>query len=136
MKVYLKYALIFAILSISIIAYAEFGLEFFTAKTGSDGIFIEWKSQDEDGVVYYEIERSADNPNSYLYLKTINATGNNSYYSYLDNNVMMKSSSTIYYYRLKCVRGNNSYFYTNHITVVHSVSGIKETWGSIKAIFR
>jgi hypothetical protein len=45
-------------------------------------------------------------------------------------------SASVYYYRLKCIGANGSYSYTNSITVVHTVSGIKNTWGSIKAIFR
>ena len=130
--------LIILLLSFFIVAnlFAAITLDFFSAKPANDGILIEWKSINEDGVSVYTIERSADNLNNFISIKNINATGNNSYYSYLDENVMIKMTSTVYYYRLKCIKPDGTYTYTNAITVIHSVSGIKETWGSIKAIFR
>lgn len=119
------------------IAFAGLTFEYFTGKTNSEGILLEWKTGDENGTVKFEVERSASTPNSFIYVKTVNANGNNSYYSFLDNGVEIRNSSnSIYYYRLKCYNSSGSYSYTNSITVVHTVSGIKNTWGSIKAIFR
>ena len=116
---------------------AALTLQYFTAKTNSDGIFIEWKTADEGGTTRFEIERSASNPDNFIYIKTISATGNNSYYSYLDNTVSQKLDGTsIYYYRLKCIQPSGNYTYSSAISVVHAISGIKNTWGSIKAIFR
>jgi hypothetical protein len=48
----------------------------------------------------------------------------------------MNISAPIYYYRLKLVDGNGNYVYSNTITVTHIISGVRSTWGSIKAIFR
>lgn len=119
------------------IAFAGLTFEYFTGKTNSDGILLEWKTGDENGTVKFEVERSASTPNSFIYVKSVNANGNNSYYSLLDNGVEIRNSAnSIYYYRLKCIHSSGSYSYTNSITVVHTVSGIKNTWGSIKAIFR
>jgi hypothetical protein len=118
-------------------ALANLTFEYFTGKTNSDGILLEWKTGDESGTAKFEVERSASTPNNFIFVKTIYATGNNSYYSYQDNGVGFKdNNSSVYYYRLKCINSNSSYSYTNTITVVHTVSGIKNTWGSIKAIFR
>lgn len=118
--------------------YANLVLQYFTAKTYNDGILVEWKTNDEGSTVKFEIERSATNPDNFIFIKTLNATGNNSYYSYQDNTVDLHGagSSSIYYYRLKCYQSNGTYTYSNIISVVHAVSGIKTTWGSIKAIFR
>lgn len=110
-------------------------LQYFTAKTNSDGIFIEWKTADEGGTTRFEIERSASNPDNFIFIKNISATGNNSYYSFLDNTVNKLDQNSIYYYRLKCIQPGG-YTYSNTISVVQSISGIKNTWGSIKAIFR
>jgi hypothetical protein len=120
------------------ILLASLTLQYFTAKTYNDGILVEWKTADEGGTVKFEIERSAANPDNFIFIKSLNATGNNSYYSYQDNTVDFKSggSSSIYFYRLKCYQSNGSYTYSNTISVVHAISGIKTTWGSIKAIFR
>jgi hypothetical protein len=119
------------------IAYAGLTFEYFTAKTNAEGILVEWKTGDEGGTVKFEVERSASTPNSFIFVKSVNAVGSNSYYSFQDNGVDFRSGSgSVYYYRLKCLTASGSYSYTNSITVVHTVSGIKNTWGSIKAIFR
>jgi len=129
--------ILFLLLITVSVAYAGLTFEFFTGKTNAEGILIEWKTGDESGTVKFEVERSASTPNSFIFVKSITANGSNSYYSFQDNGVDFKGKSgSVYYYRLKCITANGSYSYTNSITVVHTVSGIKNTWGSIKAIFR
>lgn len=125
-----------AVLTITAITFAAVSLQYFTAKNNSEGILVEWKTVDESGTTRFELERSVNTPDNFLNLNTKSATGNNSYYSYQDNSVEARNTSTIYYYRLKCIDGSGNYTYTNHITVSHTVSGIRSTWGSIKAIFR
>ncbi|MEO8665729.1 MAG: hypothetical protein ABI462_09555 [Ignavibacteria bacterium] len=118
--------------------FAAVTLQYFVARDNSDGVLVEWKTGEEGATAKFEIERSADTPDNFIFIDLKNATGNNSYYSYQDNSVDFSNgrTSSIYYYRLKCVEGNGLYTYTNHITVSHTVSGIRSTWGSIKAIFR
>lgn len=116
--------------------FAGLTMQYFTAKSNQDGILLEWKTGDEGGVCTFVIERSASNLNNFIYINTIHSTGNNSYYSYQDNNLSSNPSQSIYYYRLKCIMPDGSYTYSGVISVVISVSGIKDTWGSIKAIFR
>jgi hypothetical protein len=137
----MKKILLFNILIIigvfTVIAYASVTLQYFTGKTNADGILLEWKTIDESGTSYFDIERSANTPDNFVSIKQISATGNNSYYTYQDNGVNLNQrTSSIYYYRLKCVTSSSSYSYTYTISVTHSISGIKSTWGSIKAIFR
>ena len=130
--------LLILFLAITSLLFASLTLQFFTAKSTGDAILVEWKTLDEGGTQHFELERSANTPDNFTIIKTINATGNNSYYSVLDNGINGRNnlSSSIYYYRLKCVLPGGAYSYTNIISVTHSVSGIKSTWGSIKAIFR
>lgn len=135
MKKFVLFLLTIFIVS-SVMLFADLTIQYFTGKTNSEGILIEWKTGDEGGVSSFDLERSAGNANNFIYITKINATGNNSFYSYQDNSLASKSSSSVYYYRLKCIKPNGSYTYTNNITVVYTVSGIKDTWGSIKAIFR
>lgn len=118
--------------------YGAVTLQYFTARDNTDGVLVEWKTLDEGATSRFEIERSAGTPENFIYIDNKNATGNNSYYSYQDNSVDFGNgrTSSMYYYRLKCVEANGNYTYTNHITVSHTVSGIRSTWGSIKAIFR
>jgi len=42
----------------------------------------------------------------------------------------------IFIYRLKIVDTNGQASYSNEVSVSHNVSGVKRTWGSIKAMFR
>jgi hypothetical protein len=131
--------IILLILFTSGLVFASVTLQYFVARDNADGVFVEWKTSDEAGTVKFEIERSANTADNFIYLDFKQATGNNSYYSYQDNSVEHSNggrSSSIYFYRLKCVEGNGNYTYTSHITVSHTVSGIRSTWGRIKAIFR
>jgi len=139
MKKYILFLNIFVIIGLfSALVYAGVTLQYFTGKTVDNGILLEWKTVDEAGTSYFDIERSANTPDNFVSIKQITAAGNNSYYTYLDNGVMLQNqkTSSIYYYRLKCVLPSGGYSYTPTISVTHSVSGIKSTWGSIKAIFR
>jgi hypothetical protein len=138
MKKIVLSAIIIILTTFTGILLASLSLQYFTAKANSDGILVEWKTGDEGGTARFEIERSASNPDNFIFIKSVGATGSNSYYSYQDNTVNFKygESSSIYYYRLKCVQPGGSYTYSNTISVVHAISGIKNTWGSIKAIFR
>ena len=137
-KIKLHIKLLFVILFTSGLLYAAVTLQYFVARDNADGVLVEWKTNEEAGTVKFEIERSSDTPDNFSYINYKNAAGNNSYYSYQDNSVDFSGGRTtsIYYYRLKCIDGNGNYTYTSHITVSHTVSGIRSTWGSIKAIFR
>lgn len=135
MKKFIPLTFLMIIFSAGIV-YSALTLQYFTAKNSQDGILLEWKTGDEGGVSTFDIERSAGNLNNFIYITTIHSTGNNSYYSYQDNNITTNPTQSIYYYRLKCIMPNGSYIYSGVISVVSSVSGIKDTWGSIKAIFR
>jgi hypothetical protein len=137
----IKYSLIIIIgaaIILSTAVYAAVTPQYFTARDNANGVLVEWKTGDEGGTAKFEIERSADTPDNFIYIDNKTATGSNSYYSYQDNSVDFGNgrSSSLYFYRLKCVEPNGNYTYTNHITVTHTVSGIRSTWGSIKAIFR
>lgn len=129
--------LLFILLASSLV-YASVTLQYFVARDNSQGVLVEWKTSDEAGTVKFEIERSAESPDNFIFINYKDATGNNSYYSFQDNSVEVGTGRTtsLYFYRLKCIDGSGNVTYTDHITVSHTVSGIRSTWGSIKAIFR
>ena len=117
------------------VAYAVTDLQYFTAKSETDAILLEWKTGSEDNLNRFEVERSASEPNNFIHIGSVSAIGSNSYYYYRDE-MAMHLSAPIYYYRLKLVDNNGNYVYSNTITVTHIISGVRSTWGSIKAIFR
>jgi hypothetical protein len=62
--------------------------------------------------------------------------GSNSLYTYVDRSAY-KDTESVYVYRLKILEASSGpSSYSNEITVSHSVSSVKRTWGSIKAMFR
>jgi hypothetical protein len=124
--------LLLILLTSSVIAGAF--IQFFTAKSQGDDIRLEWKTAEETNLKHFIVERKTHN-SGFIEIGTINPKGSNSHYVFIDNNVY-KTTDLIFTYRLKIVDNNNQFSYSNEISVSHSVSGVKRTWGSIKAMFR
>jgi hypothetical protein len=103
----------------------------------SDGntIVIRWLSEDESGVVRFEIERKAGLTGSFFALSVLSPRGNNSAYEYLDESAF-RSTERVYQYRVKVVYSDGTSVDYGPITVSHQTSDVKRTWGSIKAMFR
>jgi hypothetical protein len=131
MKKSLTILFLFGLISL---VFAGATLEFFRGKSENDKVILEWKSREETSVKEFIIERKSLN-SEYIQLASIQPKGNNSYYSYIDETAF-KSLGSIYYYRLKIVDYNGAVSYSNEISIFHSVSSVKRTWGSIKAMFR
>jgi hypothetical protein len=106
----------------------------FEGKDAGNKVILQWVSVIESNLDYYEIERSFDQKN-YSKLGKINGQGPG-IYSFTDLTVF-KATTHTFYYRLKLVdnNGNHSY-YGQVITIKPSISGIRHTWGSLKAMFR
>ncbi|NPV12126.1 MAG: hypothetical protein HPY57_10075 [Ignavibacteria bacterium] len=122
------------LIGLTTLVFAGATLEFFRGRSENDKVILEWKSREEAAVKEYIIERKSLN-SDYIPLATVQPKGNNSYYSFIDETAF-KSLGSIYYYRLKIVDYNGSISYSNEISIFHSVSSVKRTWGSIKAMFR
>jgi hypothetical protein len=135
MKKPLKITSITCLLLLSGLLWAATELQYFTAKNESDAILLEWKTGVEDNLNRFEIERSASEPNNFMHIGTVTAIGSNSYYYFRDESAA-SPTSPIYFYRLKLVDNNGGHVYSQTITVTHVISSVRDTWGSIKAIFR
>ncbi len=108
-----------------------------TLQATSDGVdvTVRWVSEDESGVTMFEIERRGGTDGDYATVGVIEPKGP-SVYEFVDHSAFMKSAS-IYQYRIKVSFSNGqSPYYTNPMTISHAVSGVRRTWGSIKAMFR
>lgn len=114
--------------------YAGAFIDYFHARSEGDDVRLEWKTSDETNLQKFVIERKTPQ-SSYLEVATIPPTGNNSFYTYLDQNAY-KTTDLVFVYRLKIVDNDGTVSYFNETTVSHSLSGVKRTWGSIKAMFR
>jgi hypothetical protein len=108
----------------------------FRASSSENGsIIIQWSSADESNVASYEIQRAVPN-GTFQTIGVQDPRGSATAYEFTDNTAFMKAT-TVYQYRIQiiAISGNNP-LPTQPITVSHSVSGVRRTWGSIKAMFR
>ncbi len=118
----------------------EVDITSFTARSNGSNITLDWESSREMQIDHYEILRSTQNQNDYRYVATVTAKGSPSRYSFVDENAYMKGdqpevTGTVYTYKLKMV-GNNKTIYSDAVSVTHSVSSVRRTWGMIKEMFR
>ena len=59
------------------------------------------------------------------------------YYEYIDETAY-KTTGSVYVYRIAIVDNDGTVTYSEEVSVLHDTinGGVKETWGSIKALFR
>lgn len=117
-------------------------LQYFSARSSGTSITVEWRTNAEENVLQYEIERAGDDQ-VFRFVAVVPAKGSNQVYSFTDNEAFGKPdgtngtiAKTYFTYRLKIVNGDKTTSYSNSTGVSHSVSGIKRTWGMIKEMFR
>lgn len=111
-------------------------LSMFQGKTEGENVVLIWKTEKEENLQSFIIERKTVN-GSFAPIGSVDAKGDNSLYSYTDENVY-KTNGDFYIYRLKIVERNNDRLlsYSSEIKVSPNISSVKRTWGSIKAMFR
>jgi len=110
-------------------------IETFTVTPQGDQAYLQWNSGIEGNLSKYKIERSVDNK-TYTSIAEITPQGSFSLYQYIDDNIMKSTAQRIYYYRIKMIFTDGSFDYSDVVSVTLSFSGLQETWGSIKAMFR
>ncbi len=129
-----RYFLTFAIFAVITTVYAGAYLDYFHGRSEGEDIRLEWKTGEEVNVENFVIERKTPQ-STFVEIGSVAPKGSNSYYSYLDKSAF-KMTVLVFIYRLKIVDNNGQNSYSNEVTVSHNVSGVKRTWGSIKAMFR
>ncbi len=106
-------------------------------QANSDGVNVtlRWITDDEATVAHFEVERRSGTDGAFMSIATVDPKGS-SLYEYIDNSAFRKIV-TLYQYRVKIVYTNGTNpTYTGILTVSHTVSGVRRTWGSIKSMFR
>lgn len=133
-----KKTLKIAVFSFLIFSLVFAGVEISTSLTAtpSDGnIILKWAASSETNLKNYVIERSTYK-GSFIEIATVQPKSDMTY-KYTDETAYKSTATSIYYYRIKIVDNDGSVSYTDKVTVHNNgVSGIKKTWGSIKALFR
>jgi hypothetical protein len=133
----MKYALhIFTVIALTFsIIYAGAIIQSFEIESNNGNIILTWQSSTEQNVKQYEILRGPDKDRLTL-IATVPAKGDNSLYTYIDENAY-KASDSFYAYGLVIRDNDGSKSEIMHTRILHeNVSSVKRTWGSIKALFR
>ncbi len=116
-------AAVFAGASVTLNVYAD-----------GDNAVIQWSTSNESNVENYVVQKRTPS-SDFIDIATISPNSNH-FYQYEDKSVY-KTNDAIYIYRVKIVDYNNpNYTYSREASVSMNISGIKRTWGSIKAMFR
>lgn len=119
-----------------VLIFAGSIIQSFSAYIENDAVKVEWVSLEEINLNKYVIERKSEGGN-WVDIATIQPRGNNSHYSYIDRTLLKsEDNQTIYYYSLRIVDNNGNFSRTKSIAINAKISGLKRTWGSIKAMFR
>lgn len=124
-------AILFLVCQSSLFADAEI-LEF-RAEPSPNKITLNWKTGQEIDISLFHVERSLNNED-FQKIGEVSPKGSNSSYEFIDDNISRLKS--IYYYRLKIVNNDGTFQFSESLPVIPNVSVIKQTWGSIKALFR
>ncbi|HTY59929.1 MAG TPA: hypothetical protein VMF59_14000 [Bacteroidota bacterium] len=107
-----------------------------SARSDGSSITVHWDSDDETGVVGYEIARKVGWDGQYVVLMaSYKAKGSNQPYDFVDETAF-RTSATFYKYRITAVYANGGRSDPYETGVSHTVSSVRRTWGSIKAMFR
>ena len=108
------------------------------AESQTAGVFVQWVSDNETNIASYMVERTVTgSADAFVVIQRIPAKGSGAQYSFLDYTAF-KTTDSFYRYRVTPldVSGNagGPAKYTQLIR--SSVSSVRRTWGSIKAMFR
>jgi hypothetical protein len=116
------------------VVYAGAFLDYFQGRSEGEDVRLEWKTSEETNLLHFKVERKTPQ-SSFAEIATVDPKGSNSNYTYLDQSAY-KSNDLVFIYRLKIIDNDGQTSYSAEVTVSHNVSGVKRTWGSIKAMFR
>jgi len=101
-------------------------------------ITIKFSTMSEVNCKEFILERSLDQK-TFNKVANIEANGNSNIkkdYEFIDKSVFRATDNT-FYYRIKIVDTNGAVsVYSDMIAVTASVSSVRHTWGSLKAMFR
>ena len=110
----------------------------FRAETATNQVTLKWVVTAEQGLKGYRILRSMDGT-TYQKIGFVAAKGvasNEQSYTFIDKSVF-KSSSRTYYYQIQFVNLDGSVDnYEKKLNVSPQISSARQTWGSLKAMFR
>ena len=120
-------------------AFAGGTVSKFSLHPGYNKVTLKWEIQGEKDVKTYEIQRGLTS-STFLKVGQVPAQQKSSLlkkYEYVDKSVFKSANNgRSYYYRLKIINVNGSHSFSKVEHVSPTISSARQTWGSIKALFR
>jgi hypothetical protein len=135
-----RFLVVFVVLvSLAALAFAGTGIKDGSISAYSNGtnIIVRWISDDESGLLGYELGRRVIGAQTFVPLVSpyIPAKGNGASYDFLDNSAF-RTDDNVYQYQITPVYADHRSVTPYLVSVRHNVSSVRRTWGSIKAMFR
>lgn len=128
-------ALLLVLAAISLNAGATIAEPGLSASSNGDNVFVTWQTLEETNLKHFIVQRSTQKYGTFTDIGIV-LPEKDMYYEFIDETAY-KTSGTIYYYRVAIVETDGDVTYSDEVTVLHdNISGVKKTWGSIKALFR
>ena len=115
--------------------YAGAILNGFSGYAEDARIIIQWNTSTESNVRGFEVQRSTDG-HTFFEIGFLHAQGDKSAYTFVDDSIIAKVSGRDYFYRLKIRDIDGSSELSEIITIPSNISGVNQTWGSLKALFK
>ena len=137
-KVRLLKFLLFIAFTATIFAAAE--ISSFNVSQDNDNAELTWTTNSQEtSQQEFLILRKSGNDNNFNYLTTVPTNlSSPGHYQYVDNSIY-KTTDQFYAYKVVLVDKNNTNYYISSeqaSVIIGNISGVKRTWGSIKAMFR
>ncbi len=136
-----KLAVAFLFFAFSHLLFAGAIISNFVAKKGTNQVELQWTASKEKNLKEYQLFRSHDNVN-FECIECIepqlNKSGSSSHtYTFVDKTVFKSQTERTFYYKLKMVENDGTILeYDTHVQATPTISAVRHTWGSIKAMFR
>jgi hypothetical protein len=109
----------------------------FQANRENNVVVLQWTTESETNLARFDVERSTDRIR-WLKIGETTASGGSAgpqRYQYRDNTIF-KAAANNFYYRILLVDKAGQAVPYDVIVSVSGTSGIRHTWGSLKAMFR
>jgi hypothetical protein len=127
------------LLLIPIVLLSGIRITDFHGRRENNTVVLEWTTIEESNIKQFNIERTSEiNSANWISIGSLEAKGESStqqLYSFRDSNIF-KTNQANFYYRLGIMDNNNIITFHDVIISISANSGIKHTWGSLKAMFR
>ena len=118
------------------LAFASATIRDGSLQAHSDGndVTIQWGTSEESLMKEFVVERQGNGEPGFIAIGSVAPKGSGAFYEFVDQTAF-KTVASVYQYRIKMV-SLDGVTYSKVVTVSHNVSGVKRTWGSLKAMFR